>query len=167
MTQALKDVAGRQGDKVKAFRYQQGDELVFVFPAGVLGRCIDQVLGTLKAYGVELTACVAFDVVLSDDLIETLMTAVDAEKATGTRGTLLQYRSYAKTPVLPYTYLDAIQAAYDAGQISGASMAQLQHEALPWCETHQESATWTSGKAYCWRCAQEAADRGWKERSDA
>lgn len=164
MRDVLGELTRRQGDVLKAYRYQQGDELVFVTPAGVLARQIDVLLGALKAHGIRLTACVAFDVDLSDELIQTLMTAVDDEKAEGKRGTLLQYRWYAKTKVLPYGYIEAIEAAYAAGQISGASMAALQHEALPWCETHHESGTLTGGRAYCWRCAQETAERGWEDR---
>ena len=154
----MKDVLGeltrRPGDVLKAYRYQNGDELVFVTPAGALGRQIETLLGALMDHGIELTACCAFDVVLSDSLIETLMTAVDAEKAEGKRGTLLQYRAWAKTPVLPYGYVETIQAAYDAGQINGESMAQLQHEALPWCSQHQESTIYMrQGQPWCSQCA--------------
>lgn len=156
MKQVLGELTRRQGDVLKAYRYQEGDELVFVAPAGALHRQVAVLLGALKAHGIELTACCTFGVALADELIATLMTAVDTEKAQGKRGTLLEYRSWAKTPILPYGYVDAIQAAYDAGQISGASMAVLQHEALPWCHVHNESATLKQGQAWCWQCAQEA-----------
>jgi hypothetical protein len=81
----------RGNDTIDIYRFKAGDELVIDCPAGALPRNLFALRDALAQFDIQMTACVALNAEPSIDLLNRLSDAVDAEKATGRRGTTVEY----------------------------------------------------------------------------